>query len=175
MKQERNLAIFLSLLPNCLLHSQPQPAPLPNQPHIHCLEADADAQSKAPGIDDIKTLEEKLRSLFSEHGNVGAAHPSVSLETSLIMETTVIPGIPTTVVAPTKPLTSVSTCIPPSSLPLGPAGLPVLTPVATPGQVITPVSYISAPSSVATAVVKPGPSPSPPPLSRVPVSNAMFI
>ncbi|XP_068258483.1 serine/threonine-protein kinase WNK1 isoform X9 [Nyctibius grandis] len=152
-----------------LIHSQPQPAPLPNQPHIHCLEADADAQSKAPGIDDIKTLEEKLRSLFSEHGNVGTAHPSVSLETSLVMETTVIPGIPTTVVAPTKPLTSVSTCIPPSSLPLGPTGLPVLTPVATPGQVITPVSYISASSSIATAVVKPGTSPSKPPLSRVPV------
>lgn len=121
-----------------LIHSQPQPAPLPNQPHVHCMEADADAQSKAPGIDDIKTLEEKLRSLFSEHSNVGTAHPSVSLETSLIMETTVIPGIPTTAVAPTKPLTSVSTCIPPSSLPLGPTGLPVLTPVATPGQVITP-------------------------------------
>ncbi|NXK73935.1 WNK1 kinase, partial [Amazona guildingii] len=152
-----------------LIHSQPQPAPLPNQPHIHCLEPDADAQSKAPGIDDIKTLEEKLRSLFSEHGNVGTAHPSVSLETSLVMETTVIPGIPTTVVAPTKPLTSISTCIPPSSLPLGPTGLPVLTPVATPGQVITPVSYISASSSIATAVVKPGTSPSKPPLSRVPV------
>ncbi|KFQ78452.1 Serine/threonine-protein kinase WNK1, partial [Phaethon lepturus] len=150
-----------------LIHSQPQPAPLPNQPHIHCLEADADAQSKAPGIDDIKTLEEKLRSLFSEHGNVGTAHPSVSLETSLVMETTVIPGIPTTVVAPTKPLTSISTCIPPSSLPLGPTGLPVLTPVATPGQAMTPVSYISASSSIATAVVKPGTSPSKPPLSRV--------
>ncbi|NXD77870.1 WNK1 kinase, partial [Halcyon senegalensis] len=152
-----------------LIHSQPQPAPLPNQPHVHCLEADADAQSKAPGIDDIKTLEEKLRSLFSEHGNVGTTHPSVSLETSLVMETTIIPGIPTTAVAPTKPLTSISTCIPPSSLPLGPTGLPVLTPVATPGQVITPVSYISASSSVATAVVKPGTSPSKPPLSRVPV------
>ncbi|NXX92565.1 WNK1 kinase, partial [Centropus bengalensis] len=152
-----------------LIHSQPQPAPLPNQPHIHCLEADADAQSKAPGIDDIKTLEEKLRSLFSEHGNVGAAHPSVSLDTSLVMETTVIPGIPTTAVAPTKPLTSISTCIPPSSLPLGPTGLPVLTPVATPGQVITPVSYISASSSIAPAAVKPGTSPSKPPLSRVPV------
>ncbi|NXO89196.1 WNK1 kinase, partial [Certhia brachydactyla] len=152
-----------------LIHSQPQPAPLPNQPHIHCLEADADAQSKAPGIDDIKTLEEKLRSLFSEHGNVGTVHPSVSLETSLVMETTVVPGIPTTAVAPTKPLTSISTCIPPSSLPLGPTGLPVLTPVATPGQVITPVSYISASSSIATATVKPGTSPSKPPLSRVPV------
>ncbi|NWW02199.1 WNK1 kinase, partial [Oreocharis arfaki] len=152
-----------------LIHSQPQPAPLPNQPHVHCLEADADAQSKAPGIDDIKTLEEKLRSLFSEHGNVGTVHPSVSLETSLVMETTVVPGIPTTAVAPSKPLTSISTCIPPSSLPLGPTGLPVLTPVATPGQVLTPVSYMSASSSVATAVVKPGTSPSKPPLSRVPV------
>ncbi|KFW74429.1 Serine/threonine-protein kinase WNK1, partial [Manacus vitellinus] len=150
-----------------LIHSQPQPAPLPNQPHVHCLEADADAQSKAPGIDDIKTLEEKLRSLFSEHGNVGTVHPSVSLETSLVMETTVVPGIPTTAVAPTKPLTSISTCIPPSSLPLGPAGLPVLTPAATPGQGITPGSYISAPSSIATAAVKPGTSPSKPPLSRV--------
>ncbi|NXB64532.1 WNK1 kinase, partial [Struthidea cinerea] len=152
-----------------LIHSQPQPAPLPNQPHVHCLEADADAQSKAPGIDDIKTLEEKLRSLFSEHGNVGTVHPSVSLETSLVMETTVVPGIPTTAVAPTKPLTSISTCIPPSNLPLGPTGLPVLTPVATPGQVITPISYISASSSIATAAVKPGASPSKPPLSRVPV------
>ncbi|NXV09661.1 WNK1 kinase, partial [Cettia cetti] len=152
-----------------LIHSQPQPAPLPNQPHVHCLEADADAQSKAPGIDDIKTLEEKLRSLFSEHGNVGTVHPSVSLETSLVMETPVVPGIPTTAVAPSKPLTSISTCIPPSSLPLGPTGLPVLTPVATPGQVLTPVSYISASSSVATAAVKAGSSPSKPPLSRVPV------
>ncbi|NWY65123.1 WNK1 kinase, partial [Erithacus rubecula] len=152
-----------------LIHSQPQPAPLPNQPHVHCLEADVDAQSKAPGIDDIKTLEEKLRSLFSEHSNVGTVHPSVSLETSLVMETTVVPGIPTTAVAPTKPLTSISTCIPPSSLPLGPTGLPVVTPVATPGQVITPASYVSASSSIATAAVKAGTSPSKPPLSRVPV------
>lgn len=155
-----------------LIHSQPQPAPLPNQPHVHCLEADADAQSKAPGIDDIKTLEEKLRSLFSEHGNVGTVHPSVSLETSLVMETTIVPGIPTTAVAPTKPLTSISTCIPPSSLPLGPTGLPVLTPVATPGQAITPGSFISAASSISTAAVKAGTSPSKPPLSRVPVRTA---
>ncbi|XP_063251138.1 serine/threonine-protein kinase WNK1 isoform X6 [Prinia subflava] len=151
-----------------LIHSQPQPAPLPNQPHVHCLEADADAQSKAPGIDDIKTLEEKLRSLFSEHGNVGTVHPSVSLETSLVMETTVVPGIPTTAVAPSKPLTSISTCIPPSSLPLGPTGLPVLTPLATPGQALTPVSFVCASSSAATAA-KAGSSPAKPPLSRAPV------
>ncbi|XP_048072428.2 serine/threonine-protein kinase WNK1 isoform X13 [Ursus arctos] len=66
-----------------LIHSQPQPALLPNQPHTHCPEIDADSQPKAPGIDDIKTLEEKLRSLFSEHSSSGAQHASVSLETSL--------------------------------------------------------------------------------------------
>ncbi|KAF3816471.1 hypothetical protein GH733_014644 [Mirounga leonina] len=68
-----------------LIHSQPQPALLPNQPHTHCPEIDADSQPKAPGIDDIKTLEEKLRSLFSEHSSSGAQHTSVSLETSLVL------------------------------------------------------------------------------------------
>uniref|UniRef100_A0A7M4FJ94 non-specific serine/threonine protein kinase n=1 Tax=Crocodylus porosus TaxID=8502 RepID=A0A7M4FJ94_CROPO len=152
-----------------LIHSQPQPALLPNQPHTHCLEADVDTQPKAPGIDDIKTLEEKLRSLFSEHGNIGATHPSVSLESSLVMETPLIPGIPTTAVAPTKPMTSISTSLPPTSLPLGPTGLVAMTPVATPGQVGTPVSYVSAQGSIAAAPVKPGTPPSKPPLSRVPV------
>uniref|UniRef100_A0A7M4FJ70 non-specific serine/threonine protein kinase n=1 Tax=Crocodylus porosus TaxID=8502 RepID=A0A7M4FJ70_CROPO len=151
-----------------LIHSQPQPALLPNQPHTHCLEADVDTQPKAPGIDDIKTLEEKLRSLFSEHGNIGATHPSVSLESSLVMETPLIPGIPTTAVAPTKPMTSISTSLPPTSLPLGPTGLVAMTPVATPGQVGTPVSYVSAQGSIAAAPVKPGTPPSKPPLSRVP-------
>ncbi|XP_059582483.1 serine/threonine-protein kinase WNK1 isoform X3 [Alligator mississippiensis] len=151
-----------------LIHSQPQPALLPNQPHMHGLEADVDTQPKAPGIDDIKTLEEKLRSLFSEHGNIGATHPSVSLESSLVMETPLIPGIPTTAVAPTKPMTSISTSLPPTSLPLGPTGLVAMTPVATPGQVGTPVSYVSAQGSIAAAPVKPGTPPSKPPLSRVP-------
>ncbi|XP_074925494.1 serine/threonine-protein kinase WNK1 isoform X6 [Chelonoidis abingdonii] len=75
----------LPVVQQTLIHSQPQLAPMPNQPHTQCLEADVDAQPKAPGIDDIKTLEEKLRSLFSEHGNVGATHPPVSLETSLVL------------------------------------------------------------------------------------------
>ncbi|KAG6939653.1 WNK lysine deficient protein kinase 1 [Chelydra serpentina] len=159
-----------------LIHNQPQPAPLPNQPHTHCLEADVDTQPKAPGIDDIKTLEEKLRSLFSEHGNVGATHPPVSLETSLVMETTVMPGVPTTAVAPTKPMTATtSSCIPPVSLPLGPAGLPVMTPVATTGQVGIPVTYVPASGSIATTAVKPGTPPSKPPLSRVPVRNPALL
>ncbi|KAM3833019.1 serine/threonine-protein kinase WNK1 isoform 2-T2 [Vipera latastei] len=150
-----------------LIHGQPQPAPLPNQPHTHCLEGDIDTQPKAPGIDDIKTLEEKLRSLFSEHGGIGTAHPSVSLETSLTMETTAIPGLPSTTVAPTKPVASIpSTSMPPASLVLGPTGLPVMTPVVTPGQAGTPVSSVSVTCCPATATTKPGTPPSKPPLTR---------
>ncbi|XP_037701418.1 serine/threonine-protein kinase WNK1 isoform X15 [Choloepus didactylus] len=151
-----------------LIHSHPQPALLPNQPHTHCPEIDADTQPKAPGIDDIKTLEEKLRSLFSEHGSSGAQHASVSLETSLVVETTVVPGIPTTAVAPSKLATSTaSTCLPPTSLPLGTAGLSVI-PVVTPGQVTTPVSYVSAPASTSSGV-KLGTASSKPPLTKASV------
>ncbi|XP_067392378.1 serine/threonine-protein kinase WNK1 isoform X2 [Emydura macquarii macquarii] len=167
--------VNLPVVQQTLIHTQPQPAPLPNQPHTHCLEADVDTQPKAPGIDDIKTLEEKLRSLFSEHGNVGATHPPVSLETSLVMETTVMPSVPTTAVAPTKPMTATtSSCIPPVSLPLGPTGLPVMTPVATPGPVGIPVSYVPSSGSIAITAVKPGTPPSKPPLSRVPVLPVGF-
>ncbi|KAM4819812.1 serine/threonine-protein kinase WNK1 [Thomomys bottae] len=157
-----------------LIHGQPQPAPLPNQPHTHCPEVDADTQPKAPGIDDIKTLEEKLRSLFSEHGSSGPQHAPVSLETSLVVEATATPGVPTTAVAPSKLMTSTtSTCLPPASLPLGAAGLP-LTPagtVGTPGQVSTPSSYVSAPVSAASGT-KPGTTPPKPPFTRTPVLPA---
>ena len=145
-----------------LIHSQPQPALLPNQPHTHCPEIDADTQPKAPGIDDIKTLEEKLRSLFSEHSSSGAQHASVSLDTSLVMETTVTPGLPTTAVAPSKLMTSTtSTCLPPTSLPLGTTGSSVI-PAVTPGQVSTPVSTVPG--------VKPGTAAPKPPLTKPPVS-----
>ncbi|XP_036108423.1 serine/threonine-protein kinase WNK1 isoform X8 [Molossus molossus] len=151
-----------------LIHSHPQPALLPNQPHTHCPEIDADTQPKAPGIDDIKTLEEKLRSLFSEHSSSGTQHASVSLDTSLVVETNVTPGIPTTAVAPSKLMTSTtSTCLPPTSLPLGTTSLPVI-PVVTPGQVSAPVSYVSASVST-TPGVKPGTAPSKPPLTKAPV------
>uniref|UniRef100_A0A286Y1P2 non-specific serine/threonine protein kinase n=1 Tax=Cavia porcellus TaxID=10141 RepID=A0A286Y1P2_CAVPO len=148
-----------------LIHSQPQPALLLNQPHTHCPEVDTDTQPKAPGIDDIKTLEEKLRSLFSEHSSSGTQHASVSLETSLVVETPVTPGIPTTAVAPSKLMTSTtSTCLPPTSLPLGTTGLSAI-PVVTPGQVSTPGSYVSAPVTAASGV-KPGTAPSKPPLTN---------
>nr|XP_016849088.1 PREDICTED: serine/threonine-protein kinase WNK1 isoform X4 [Anolis carolinensis] len=151
-----------------LIHSHPQLAPLPNQPHTHSLEVDVDTQPKAPGIDDIKTLEEKLRSLFSEHGGVGAAHPSVSSETSLVVETTAMPALPTTAIASMKPVAPIaSTSVPPSSLTLGSAGLPVITAVATPGQPGTPINSVPA-TCTASATTKPGTPPSKPPLSRVP-------
>ncbi|XP_005396049.1 PREDICTED: serine/threonine-protein kinase WNK1 isoform X4 [Chinchilla lanigera] len=151
-----------------LIHSQPQPALLLNQPHSHCPEIDTDTQPKAPGIDDIKTLEEKLRSLFSEHSSSGTQHAPVSLETSLVVETTVTPGIPTTAVAPSKLMTSTtSTCLPPTSLPLGTTGLSVM-PVVTPGQVSAPGTYVSAPVTTASGV-KPGTAPSKPSLTKAPV------
>nr|XP_012603786.1 serine/threonine-protein kinase WNK1 isoform X15 [Microcebus murinus] len=144
-----------------LIHSQPQPALLPNQPHTHCSEIDADTQPKAPGIDDIKTLEEKLRSLFSEHGSSGAQHAPVSLETSLVVETTVTPGIPTTAVAPSKLTTSTTNiCLPPTNLPLGTVALSGI-PVVSPGQVSTPATTASG--------VKPGTAPSKPALVKAPV------
>ncbi|XP_040593360.1 serine/threonine-protein kinase WNK1 isoform X11 [Mesocricetus auratus] len=149
-----------------LIHSQPQPALLPNQPHTHCLEMDADTQSKAPGIDDIKTLEEKLRSLFSEHSSSGAQHTSVSLETPLVVETTVTPGIPTTAIAPSKLMTSTtSTCLPPTNLPIGATGLPVM-PVGTPGQVSTPGTHASAPTLSTATGAKSGTTPPKPSLAK---------
>ncbi|XP_012786367.2 serine/threonine-protein kinase WNK1 isoform X1 [Ochotona princeps] len=150
-----------------LIHGQPQPALLPNQPHTHCPEIDADTQAKS-GIDDIKTLEEKLRSLFSEHSSSGAQHASASLETSLVVETTVTPAIPTTAVAPSKLTTSTtSTSLPSTNLPLGTTGLPVI-PVVTPGQVSTPGTYVSAPVCTASGV-KPGSAASKLPLTKTQV------
>ncbi|XP_029453342.1 serine/threonine-protein kinase WNK1 [Rhinatrema bivittatum] len=150
-----------------LVHSQPQPALLPNQPHTHCQELDVDIQLKAQGIDDIKTLEEKLRSLFSEHGSVGAPHVPSCLDALLPLDTTVLPGVPSTAAGATKPMASSTTSVPPTSLPLVSTGVPVVTPVVTPGQVVTPVSIPSVPGNV-TAAGKVG-TPSKPPLSRTPV------
>ncbi|XP_041443879.1 serine/threonine-protein kinase WNK1 isoform X13 [Xenopus laevis] len=148
-----------------LAHGQPQPTPLPNQPHTHLVEGDADTLPK-PGIDDIKTLEEKLRSLFSEHGSAGAPHGLTPSETQMGLDGAPLPGPSTGNTTQTKPAASTS---PPTSLPLGPPGLPVMS--QTPGQTATPVTYVSAAGgSVATA--KAASPPSKPPLSRVPVTTA---
>ncbi|XP_077123137.1 serine/threonine-protein kinase WNK1 isoform X3 [Ranitomeya variabilis] len=151
-----------------LQHSLPhgQPGTAPSLTHAHSIEGDPDS-SKA-GIDDIKTLEEKLRSLFSEHGSVGAPHGLTPQEATGGLEGVPLPGPPaTTVSCQTKPTPTA----PPSSLPLGPTGVPIVSQGPTPGQAATPVTYVTA--SVATATAgKAGTPPSKPPLSRVPVPPA---
>ncbi|XP_041109878.1 serine/threonine-protein kinase WNK1-like [Polyodon spathula] len=116
-----------------LVHTEPQLASVPNQPHSHSLECEGE-----PGIDDIKTLDKKLRDLFMEHGSGTASDPSG-------------PQIPSGTAAAVG-LSNVLAA-PPTSLPLGSAGLSTGTPVATPGQAATPSSYVQAK----------------PPLGRVPV------
>ncbi|XP_063303762.1 serine/threonine-protein kinase WNK1 isoform X3 [Pelobates fuscus] len=147
-----------------LAQSQPQPTPLPNLPLSHSLEGD-DSINK-PGIDDIKTLEEKLRSLFSEHGGMGAPHGLTPLEASIGQDGIPIPGpLPTTTSAQTKPTVS-SASAPPTSLPLGPTTQPSMVQMSTPGQAGTPAA-LSSSGGVATTG-KAAATSSKPPLTRMP-------
>ncbi|XP_060695869.1 serine/threonine-protein kinase WNK1-like isoform X3 [Hemiscyllium ocellatum] len=160
-----------------LIHNRPQTAFLPNQPHIHCSEVDVDLNAKGTGIDNIKTLDEKLRSLFSEHSAAGCAHISASSEMGLVAESTTVdsllisgkasaaPGTSTVTVA-SYPVTATGSVIPPSSLPLGPTGLPL-----TVQQPLTPASYTVSLTSVITTAGRPGTPPSKPPLGRLPVQQ----
>ncbi|XP_077325058.1 serine/threonine-protein kinase WNK1 isoform X4 [Lithobates pipiens] len=150
-----------------LQHGQTLPSTAPCLPHTHSIEGE-DSLTKS-GIDDIKTLEEKLRSLFSEHGSVGAQHSLTPQEAPIGQEGVPLPGPPsTTVSTQTKPTSTA----PPTSLPLGQSGMSVLGQGVTPGQAVTPVTYVSAAAASAAAATaapgKAGTPPSKPPLSRVP-------
>ncbi|XP_078529823.1 serine/threonine-protein kinase WNK1 isoform X2 [Lissotriton helveticus] len=147
-----------------VVHSQPQSTSLPNQPHSHCVEGDVDTLTKAPGIDDIKTLDEKLRSLFKEH-TAGAPHVSASLETTLSTETAVPPSITTTALI--NPVI-INTSTPPISLSLASADTPDVLPSLTPGQATTPSSHVLA-SNTITTTGKPATPCTKPPLTRTPV------
>ncbi|XP_072123882.1 serine/threonine-protein kinase WNK1-like isoform X10 [Mobula birostris] len=158
-----------------LIHNQPQTAFLPNQPHIHYSEVDIDLNTKGTGIDDIKTLDEKLRSLFSEHSTGGCPHISAPLEMGLNAESATIDsllaagkvtGIPgtSTVTVPSYPVATTGSIMPPSSLPLGPTGLPL-----TIQQPLTPSSYPAVVPSMPSG--RPGTPPSKPPLGRLPVQQ----
>ncbi|RXN00405.1 Serine/threonine-protein kinase WNK1 [Acipenser ruthenus] len=107
-----------------LVHTEPQLASVPNQPHTHSLECEGE-----PGIDDIKTLDKKLRDLFMEHGSGTASDPSGA---QIPSGTAAAAGLSSILAAP------------PTSLPLGSTGLSTATPVATPGQAATPASYVQA-------------------------------
>ncbi|XP_032893426.1 serine/threonine-protein kinase WNK1 isoform X13 [Amblyraja radiata] len=166
----------VSSVQQTLIHNQPQTAFLPNQPHIHYSEVDIDLNTKGTGIDDIKTLDEKLRSLFSEHSTGGCPHISAPLEMGLNAESATIEsliaagkitGIPgtSTVSVPSYPVTTTGSIIPPSSLPLGPTGLPL-----TIQQPSTPSSYsavVSSMPNVISTTGRPGTPPSKPPLGRL--------
>ncbi|XP_041441880.1 serine/threonine-protein kinase WNK1 isoform X4 [Xenopus laevis] len=152
-----------SNIPHTLSHGQPQPTPLPNQPQTNLVEGETDTLPK-PGIDDIKTLEEKLRSLFSEHGGAGAPHGLTPSETQIGLDGTPLPGPSSSSTTQTKPAASTG---PPTSLPLGPPGIPAMSQIMTPGQAATPVTYVSA-SGNTLATPKAATPPSKPPLSRVP-------
>ncbi|XP_053574807.1 serine/threonine-protein kinase WNK1 isoform X3 [Bombina bombina] len=160
----------LPTVQNTLAQSQPQPTALPNQPHTHSVEGDVDSLQKT-GIDDIKTLEEKLRSLFSEHGSAGAPHNLTQQENPVGLDATLVPGTScATIGAQSKPPAS-NAPAPPTSLPLGPTGQPMVTQMVTPGQAVTPVTYVS--TGVGTATTgKAATPPSKAPLSRVPVLPA---
>ncbi|XP_040201206.1 serine/threonine-protein kinase WNK1 isoform X3 [Rana temporaria] len=145
-----------------LQHGQTLPSTGPGLTHTHSIEGE-DSLTKS-GIDDIKTLEEKLRSLFSEHGGVGTQHSLTPQEAPIGQEGVPLPGPPsTTISTQTKPTSTA----PPTSLPLGQSGMSVLGQGVTPGQAVTPVTYAAAASTAPPGkAVTP---PSKPPLSRVPV------
>ncbi|MBN3325778.1 WNK1 kinase, partial [Atractosteus spatula] len=147
-----------------LVHSQPQPAPFPNQPHTHCIECESELQGKAVGIDDIKALDQKLRSLFHEHSS---ALSSAQHETSECIGGLSLAGTSTPTGTSTTTTTSAPT--PPTSLALGSTGQPGSTPLPTPGQAGTPASYGQTTPSNSQAVVKAGTPSAKPSLGRVPV------
>ncbi|XP_041071925.1 serine/threonine-protein kinase WNK1-like isoform X1 [Carcharodon carcharias] len=160
-----------------LIHSRPQTAFLPNQPHVHCSEVDIDLNTKGTGIDDIKTLDEKLRSLFSEHSAAGCAHISASSEMGLVAESTTVDSLPisgktsavpgtSTVTVASYSVTATGSVVPPSSLPLGPTGLSL-----TVQQPLTPAGYTVSMTNVVPTAGRPGTPPSKPPLGRLPVQQ----
>ncbi|RXM31083.1 hypothetical protein EOD39_7293 [Acipenser ruthenus] len=128
-----------------LVHTEPQLVSVPNQPHTHSLECEGE-----PGIDDIKTLDKMLHSLFRENSSATASDPAGA---QIPSGTAAAAGLSSILAAP------------PTSLPLGSAGLPTSTPVVTPGQAATPASYVQAGPPVGKA----GTPPAKPPLGRLPV------
>ncbi|KAM9311451.1 serine/threonine-protein kinase WNK1 [Gastrophryne carolinensis] len=149
---------------NTTSHSQTLPSTGAGLPHAHSVEGEGDGLTK-PGIDDIKTLEEKLRTLFSEHGSMGAPHSSTPQEAPAGQEGGPLPGPSlTTASSQAKP----ASAAPPTSLPLAQSGVPAISQGVTSGQAATPVTYVSA-TAAAASTGKAATPPAKTPLSRVPV------
>ncbi|XP_031677244.1 serine/threonine-protein kinase WNK1 isoform X7 [Oncorhynchus kisutch] len=132
-----------------LVHTQPQPATMPNQTHAQCGECEV-----ALGIDDIHALDKKLRSLFMDLGGGGTTQADGSVDPA---GGTGVPGTSSPTGHSSTP-SSTGTPLPPSSLPLASSGPGHVsgTPLTTPGQAGTPSTYTQT-------------TPAKAPLSRLPV------
>ncbi|XP_031677246.1 serine/threonine-protein kinase WNK1 isoform X9 [Oncorhynchus kisutch] len=117
-----------------LVHTQPQPATMPNQTHAQCGECEV-----ALGIDDIHALDKKLRSLFMDLGGGGTTQADGSVDPA---GGTGVPGTSSPTGHSSTP-SSTGTPLPPSSLPLASSGPGHVsgTPLTTPGQAGTPSTY----------------------------------
>lgn len=138
-----------------LVHTHPQPATMPNQTHAQCGECEA-----ALGIDDIHTLDKKLRSLFMDLGGGGTTQADGSVDPA---GGTGVPGT-SSPTGPSSTPSSTGTPLPPSSLPLASSGPGHVsgTPLTTPGQAGTPSTYTQT-------------TPAKAPLSRLPVSQSAWM
>ncbi|XP_042168482.1 LOW QUALITY PROTEIN: serine/threonine-protein kinase WNK1, partial [Oncorhynchus tshawytscha] len=132
-----------------LVHTQPQPATMPNQTHAQCGECEV-----ALGIDDIHALDKKLRSLFMDLGGGGTTQADGSVDPA---GGTGVPGTSSPTGHSSTP-SSTGTPLPPSSLPLASSGPGHVsgTPLTTPGQAGTPSTYTQT-------------TPAKAPLSRLPI------
>ncbi|XP_064815909.1 LOW QUALITY PROTEIN: serine/threonine-protein kinase WNK1-like [Oncorhynchus masou masou] len=138
-----------------LVHTQPQPATMPNQTHAQCGECEV-----ALGIDDIHALDKKLRSLFMDLGGGGTTQADGSVDPA---GGTGVPGTSSPTGHSSTP-SSTGTPLPPSSLPLASSGPGHVsgTPLTTPGQAGTPSTYTQT-------------TPAKAPLSRLPVSQSAWM
>ncbi|XP_042174458.1 serine/threonine-protein kinase WNK1 [Oncorhynchus tshawytscha] len=131
-----------------LVHTQPQPATMPNQTHAQCGECEV-----ALGIDDIHALDKKLRSLFMDLGGGGTTQADGSVDPA---GGTGVPGTSSPTGHSSTPSSTGTPC--PLQPPLASSGPGHVsgTPLTTPGQAGTPSTYTQT-------------TPAKAPLSRLPI------
>ncbi|XP_067357538.1 serine/threonine-protein kinase WNK1-like isoform X2 [Channa argus] len=118
-------------------NQSPPPASLPSQSHVQPQSVESEGpelQTKTAGIDDIQTLDKKLRSLFKDPSSCSSASvdPSQTSGTS---------SPPTGTSSPPPGVA----LVPPSNLPLTSGVQGVLGPTTTPGQGVTPGGHAQTP------------------------------
>ncbi|XP_030587929.1 serine/threonine-protein kinase WNK1-like isoform X3 [Archocentrus centrarchus] len=130
--------------------TQPPPPTSQSQVQQQPVESEgAEIQTKSTGIDDIHTLEQKLRSLFKDQSSASSASvdPSQNAGTS---------SPPTGTSSPPPGLAPATAPVPPSNLPLTSGAQSVLGPTSTPGQVVTVTGHAQTPPTKPRAQTLPG-------------------